>query len=62
MSMILSFRDRGAERLWNGGSTRRLRSVEAQAVRKLDMLNAAASLSDLRSPPGNWLEALKGDR
>jgi proteic killer suppression protein len=32
------------------------------AARKLDMLDAAASLGDLRSPPGNRLEALKGDR
>jgi len=31
-------------------------------VRKLDMLNAATRLSDLRSPPGNHLEALKGER
>lgn len=32
------------------------------AVRKLSMINAATSLDDLRSPPGNRLEALKGDR
>ena len=32
------------------------------ALRKLDMLDAAAELSDLRSPPGNRLEALQGDR
>jgi toxin HigB-1 len=36
--------------------------IRKQAERKLDMLNAAATLDDLRSPPGNRLEALKGDR
>jgi proteic killer suppression protein len=37
-------------------------SVDRIALRKLDMLDAAARLEDLRSPPGNRLEALKGDR
>jgi proteic killer suppression protein len=60
--MILSFRERDTERLWHGESVRRFKSVEAQAVRKLDTLNAAVRLNDLRSPPGNRLEALKGDR
>jgi proteic killer suppression protein len=38
------------------------RAIERQARRKLLLLNGAASLDDLRSPPGNRLEALKGDR
>jgi toxin HigB-1 len=38
------------------------RGFEKVAERKLDMLNAATSLNDLRSPPGNRLEKLKGDR
>jgi toxin HigB-1 len=36
--------------------------IKDQALRKLDMLNAATSLNDLRMPPGNRLEALTGDR
>ncbi len=40
----------------------RLRSIEQVALRKLDMLNAAHVLDDLRVPPGNRLEALKGNR
>jgi toxin HigB-1 len=38
------------------------RSILSAAVRKLDMLDAATSLNDLRAPPGNRLEALKGDK
>ena len=38
------------------------RAIESLAHRKLDMLDAANQLRDLRSPPGNRLEALKGDR
>jgi toxin HigB-1 len=41
---------------------RRLRAIAKVAVRKLDMLDAATRLEDLRSPPGNRLEALKGKR
>jgi proteic killer suppression protein len=36
-------------------------AIAAVALRKLDMLNAAADLNDLNTPPGNRLEALKGD-
>jgi proteic killer suppression protein len=60
--MILSFRDDDTERLWNGETPRRLRAIEKQAKRKLDMVYAATLLGDLRSPPGNKLEALSGDR
>jgi proteic killer suppression protein len=50
------------ERLFQTGKSRRFGNILAVAVRKLDMLNAAATLADLRLPPGNQLEALGGDR
>jgi len=40
----------------------RFRRIKSVALRKLDMLDAAAQLTDLRSPPGNRLEALAGNR
>ena len=61
--MIRSFADKATELLFRGGpSPARWRSIEAVALRKLDMLDAATRLHDLLSPPGNRLEALKGDR
>jgi proteic killer suppression protein len=60
--MIKSFRGRDTERLWKGQAVRKFQAVRKVAYRKLDMLNAALRLDDLRSPPGNRLEALKGDR
>ena len=65
--MILSFANRGTEDVFNGVESRRARQtcpVELFAVarRKLDQLNAARVLEDLRAPPANRLEALKGDR
>lgn len=63
--MILSFADSATEALFHGqrgGKVKRFPpDVQRGAVRKLDMLNAAHQLKDLRSPPGNRLEALKGD-
>ncbi len=61
--MIKSFRDRNAERLFDRRPTRRF-GAEAQkvALRKLRMLDAATRLDDLRVPPGNRLERLRGDR
>jgi proteic killer suppression protein len=47
--------------LYHGGPTRFPPDVVRAALRKLDMLHAAASLRDLASPPGNRLEALKGE-
>jgi len=63
--MIASFGDRANEDLYHGRPTARARRfpgdvVEAALV-KLDSLNGAASMLDLRSPAGNRLEALKGD-
>ncbi|MGV2293010.1 type II toxin-antitoxin system RelE/ParE family toxin [Trinickia sp. YCB016] len=60
--MIKSFRCKDTEALYAGKSPKRFRAIEAAAIRKLQMLEAAKELKDLRSPPGNQLEALKGDR
>ncbi len=63
--MIASFADAATEDLFHGRMTARARrfpvDVARLAVRKLDALNAATGLEDLRSPPGNRLEALRGD-
>lgn len=62
--MILNFADKATEDIYNGldsKSGRRIpQPVWRVAVRKLDMLNAAYDLRDLRVPPANRLEALKG--
>ena len=64
--MIQNFADQRTEDVWNGTSNARTRQLQPAvlkaAVRKLDMLAAAHVLDDLRVPPGNRLEQLKGDR
>lgn len=61
--MIRGFVDREAEMIWAGTSSRKLPAdIQQVARRKLRMLNSAAVLDDLRIPPANRLEALKGDR
>jgi proteic killer suppression protein len=60
--MIRTFADKDTEALFNGNRVRRFVNIEAVARRKLVQLNAAATLDFLRVPPGNRLEALKGDR
>ncbi len=61
--MIVGFSDRTTESFFRDGlCPARWRSFEAVAARKLDMLDAAVRLDTLRSPPGNRLEALRGDR
>ncbi len=60
--MIKSFRSKETGRLFNRLRSRRWQSVAAVARRKLELLNAATSLDELRIPPGNRLETLKGDR
>ena len=60
--MIQSFRCADTERLFNRESVRRFKAIERQALRKLDMLDAAPDLRTLSSLPGNRLERLKGDR
>lgn len=59
---IRSFQCADTEALYEGKHPRRFRQVEAAAQRKLQMLDDAVELRDLRSPPGNRLEQLKGDR
>ncbi|MBN1303492.1 MAG: type II toxin-antitoxin system RelE/ParE family toxin [Anaerolineales bacterium] len=62
---IHSFKDATTADLYHGRKTSRVRrfpqSIISAALRKMDVLNAAHKLDDLRSPPGNRLEALKGD-
>ena len=65
--MIVSFGNRGTEDVFNGRSSaaaRRAcpRRLWAVAARKLDQIDSAATVDDLRAPPGNRLEALSGDR
>jgi len=60
--MIESFRCKDTEALFKGDCPRRFLAIRPQAERKLQMLDKAAALQDLRSPPGNRLEALQGDR
>jgi proteic killer suppression protein len=60
--MIRSFRCRDTEALFDDKFSRRFRAIERVARRKLDYLAAARTLDDLRSPPANRLEALRGDR
>ena len=61
--MIKSFRDRETERIWRGVVSGRLpRDIQNSALRKLRFLNQARGLRDLAVPPGNRLEALKGNR
>ena len=61
--MIRSFADKETERIWNGDLSRRIPSqIQALARRKLRMLDAAQRLDDLRIPPANRLEAMKGKR
>jgi proteic killer suppression protein len=60
--MIASFRCRDTARLFDDRAGARFRSIERVARRKLAMLNAAMQLEELRMPPGNRLEALRGDR
>ncbi len=61
--MIGTFADKETERIWNGEVSRRFPiPIQPVARRKLRMLNAAQRLDDLRIPPANRLEALKGKR
>lgn len=64
---IISFADEGSEDIYDGEDTKRARrtcpnQLWSVARRRLDQLNAATSLGDLRFPPNNHLEALKRDR
>ncbi len=63
--MIISFSDKATADLFHGVSSRYVRKLPNQiheiALYKLDVINAAQELDDLKSPPGNRLEPLKGD-
>ena len=63
--MIRSFGDRRTEDFFHGRNTSQSRriatGIRTVALRKLDMVNAAAAIEDLRSPAGNQLEALSGE-
>ncbi|BDA73570.1 Plasmid maintenance system killer [Rivularia sp. IAM M-261] len=65
--MIVSFKDRGTEDIFDGNDSKEARrqcpiDCWKTAQRKLDQLNAASNLDDVKIPPGKRLEALKGDR
>ena len=60
--MIVSFKCSDTEALASGRRIRRFSTIESRARRKLRQLQIAGRLGDLRIPPGNRLEKLKGDR
>ena len=60
--MIKTFRCRDTEALFNGKRIARFVNFERAALRKLEQLDLAQVIEDMRAPPGNRLEALKGDR
>jgi proteic killer suppression protein len=61
--VIVSFRDKETERLWQSGRSRRLPAdLQLRAFKKLAILNAAVTLDNVNVPPGNQLEALRGSR
>ena len=63
--VIISFGDRTTQALFDGETGKLVRSlprdIHRTALRKLDLLNAAAAIGDLKAPPGNRLEALRGN-
>lgn len=60
--MIVGFKDRETQALFETGKTKRWANIAKVALRKLDQMEAAIQLNDLLVPPGNRLEALSGDR
>ena len=60
--MILSFRDKDTEQLYQGKRVPRLQAIQRQAEKRLRILEAATCKQDLMLLPGNRFEALKGDR
>ena len=62
ISVIKTFRCKDTQALFEGRCPRRWKAIQSQAERKLMQLEVAADLRDLRAPPGNRLESLRGDR
>jgi proteic killer suppression protein len=60
--VIVSFGEEETKKLFETGKSRRFSSFASVALRKLDQLMQAVNLNDLRIPPANRLQALKGDR
>jgi toxin HigB-1 len=61
--MTANFRDSEAAKIWQGRRSQKLPPhIQSAALRKLRMMNNAKRLDDLRVPPGNRLEALRGER
>lgn len=60
--MIASFKDDEARTIFNTGRSKKYGSLARVAARRLGAIDFAEALDDLRDPPGNRLEALKGDR
>jgi proteic killer suppression protein len=60
--MIRSFRSSETQKLFADEPLKKFRAIERIARRKLEMIDAAENVDDLRNPPGNRLEKLKGDR
>jgi proteic killer suppression protein len=61
--MIRSFKCKETEGIWHGRASRKFPlDIQNRGLRKLRQLDASNSLNDLRNPPGNRLEALRGDR
>ena len=59
---IQSFKCNHTQKLFEGEQPKRFKNIEIVATRKLQMLDSTVELKDLRAPPANRLEALKGDR
>jgi toxin HigB-1 len=60
--VILNFKDAETEKVYTTGKGRRFGSVARVAARRLGAISFAKAIEDLREPPGNRLEALKGNR
>ena len=60
--MIMTFKCKYTQALYEGKNSQKFRGFQVRAERKLQMLDDAVELIDLRSPPGNQLEKLSGDR
>jgi proteic killer suppression protein len=60
--MIMTFGNKDTKELYEGGSPKAFRAFQNQAERKLQMLDSTTTVEFLRSPPGNRLELLTGNR